>query len=225
MQGCRRLTSGFSFGGSSEVRVSRVFFSGPYQSCTRMRMQDVRGEMWPGAAVPRRPARRCRPPSQSCVCTHRACVRTALINEISTGTAPEVVLGLAAVASRVRRSGRAFGARWFRSRLGTLQSRAVSIGVGTRLRGVGCAVVQIRAICCRRLDGWRTGRPAPLATAIGSLVGEGAAGWVQRSWSRSRGWRETLRIAGGHRFSGLLSFPGVDFIERKFALRSRQAAA
>ena len=94
MQGCRRLTSGFSFGGSSEVRVSRVFFSGPYQSCTRMRMQDVRGEMWPGAAVPRRPARRCRPPSQSCVCTHRACVRTALINEISTGTAPEVVPGL-----------------------------------------------------------------------------------------------------------------------------------
>jgi len=28
------------------------------------------------------------PPRQSCVCTHRACVRTALINEISTGPRP-----------------------------------------------------------------------------------------------------------------------------------------
>jgi hypothetical protein len=37
--------------------------------------------------------------------------------------------------------------------------------------------------------------------AASSIVGEGAAGWVQRSWrnAQSRGWRETLRIAGGHR--------------------------
>ncbi len=102
-----------------------------YAGCAR---RDVAGE----PRFPRRPARRCRPRSQSCVCTHRACVRTALINEISTGTAPEVVLGLAAVASRVRRSGRAFGARWFRSRLGTLQTRAVdrsgSAAQGRRLR-------------------------------------------------------------------------------------------
>ena len=44
------------------------------------------------------------------MCTHRACVRTALINEISTGTAPDVVPGVAAVASR-----RAIWARFRRS--------------------------------------------------------------------------------------------------------------
>ena len=47
VQGCRCLTSGFAFGRSSEMRVSRVFFSKPYQSCVRMRMQRVRGETWP----------------------------------------------------------------------------------------------------------------------------------------------------------------------------------
>jgi hypothetical protein len=46
VQGCRRLTSDFSFRRSSEMRVSRVFFSGPYQRCVRMRMQGVRDEMW-----------------------------------------------------------------------------------------------------------------------------------------------------------------------------------
>lgn len=46
VQGCRRLTSGFSFRRSSEMRVSRVFFSGPYQRCVRMRVQGVRDEMW-----------------------------------------------------------------------------------------------------------------------------------------------------------------------------------
>jgi hypothetical protein len=39
VQGCRGLTSGFLFRRSSEMRVSRVFFSGPYQSCVRMRVQ------------------------------------------------------------------------------------------------------------------------------------------------------------------------------------------
>ncbi len=46
VQGCRRLTSGFSFRRSAEMRVSRVFFSGPYQRCVRMRVQGVRDEMW-----------------------------------------------------------------------------------------------------------------------------------------------------------------------------------
>ncbi len=39
VQGCRRLTCGFSFGSSAEMRVSRVFFSGPYQYCIGTRMQ------------------------------------------------------------------------------------------------------------------------------------------------------------------------------------------
>jgi AhpD family alkylhydroperoxidase len=47
VQGRRRLTSGFSYPVPSEMRVSRVLFSGPYQPCIRMRMQGVRGEMWP----------------------------------------------------------------------------------------------------------------------------------------------------------------------------------
>jgi len=46
VQGCRRLNSGFAFPGSSEMRVSRGSFSGPYQPCTSMRMQGVRGEIW-----------------------------------------------------------------------------------------------------------------------------------------------------------------------------------
>ena len=41
------VTSGFALGLVSKIRVSRVFFSGPYQSCVRVRMQGVRGEMWP----------------------------------------------------------------------------------------------------------------------------------------------------------------------------------
>jgi len=41
------VTSGFALGLVSKIRVSRVFFSGPYQPCVRMRMQGVRGEMWP----------------------------------------------------------------------------------------------------------------------------------------------------------------------------------
>ncbi len=50
LQGCRRLTSGFSFGGSSEVRVSRVDFSGPYQCCVGhayavCARRDVAGEL------------------------------------------------------------------------------------------------------------------------------------------------------------------------------------
>jgi len=47
VQGCEGLTSGFSFRRPSEMRVSRVFFSGPCQRCLRTRMQGVRGEMWP----------------------------------------------------------------------------------------------------------------------------------------------------------------------------------
>ena len=41
------VTSGFALGLVSKIRVSRVFFSGPYQACVRMRVQGVRGEMWP----------------------------------------------------------------------------------------------------------------------------------------------------------------------------------
>jgi hypothetical protein len=41
------VTSGFALGLVSKIRVSRVFFSGPYQSCIRMRMQGVRGELRP----------------------------------------------------------------------------------------------------------------------------------------------------------------------------------
>jgi len=41
------LTSGFALALVSKIRVSRVDFSGPYQSCVRMRMQGVRGETWP----------------------------------------------------------------------------------------------------------------------------------------------------------------------------------
>ena len=40
------VTSGFALGLVSKIRVSRGFFSGPYQSYVRMRMQDARGEMW-----------------------------------------------------------------------------------------------------------------------------------------------------------------------------------
>ena len=40
------VTSGFALGLVSTIRVSRVFFSGPYQTCVRIRMQGVRGEMW-----------------------------------------------------------------------------------------------------------------------------------------------------------------------------------
>ena len=70
------------------------------------------------------------------------------------GTALDVVLGVAAVASRVRRSGRAFGARWFRSRIGTLQSRAVDLVVHEdcvrrRSARVICA---LRQSSCTRSD-------------------------------------------------------------------------
>ena len=41
------VTSDFSFRRSSEMRVSRVFFSGPYQPCVRMLVQGVRGTMPP----------------------------------------------------------------------------------------------------------------------------------------------------------------------------------
>ena len=41
--GCRRLTSGFSFRGLSELRVSRVDFSGPYQRCVGHAMPGWRG--------------------------------------------------------------------------------------------------------------------------------------------------------------------------------------
>ncbi len=40
------VTSGFALGLVSKMRVSRVFFSGPYQRCVRMRVQGVRDEMW-----------------------------------------------------------------------------------------------------------------------------------------------------------------------------------
>jgi len=40
------VNSGFALGLVSKIRVSRVFFSGPYQPCISMRMQGVRGEMW-----------------------------------------------------------------------------------------------------------------------------------------------------------------------------------
>ena len=43
----KAVTSGFVPGLVSKIRVSRGFFSGPYQSCVRMRMQGVHGEMWP----------------------------------------------------------------------------------------------------------------------------------------------------------------------------------
>jgi len=41
------VTSGFALGLVPNIRVSRGFFSGPYQSYVRMRMQGVRGEMRP----------------------------------------------------------------------------------------------------------------------------------------------------------------------------------
>jgi hypothetical protein len=60
VQGCKRPTSGFLFRCSSEMRVSRVDFSGPYQRCIGMRMQGgaaraaveqpVRGGLLAGAA-------------------------------------------------------------------------------------------------------------------------------------------------------------------------------
>jgi hypothetical protein len=49
VQGCRRLTSGLSFGLASEGRVSRVDFSGPAHDCVRMLVQGVRGERWPSS--------------------------------------------------------------------------------------------------------------------------------------------------------------------------------
>jgi hypothetical protein len=39
------VTSGFALGLVSKIRVSRVFFSGPYQPCVRMRTQGMRGAM------------------------------------------------------------------------------------------------------------------------------------------------------------------------------------
>jgi len=47
VQGRRGLTSGFAFGSSAEMRVSRVDFSGPYQRFVRMCMQGARAETWP----------------------------------------------------------------------------------------------------------------------------------------------------------------------------------
>jgi len=40
------VTSGFALGMVSKIRVYRVFFSGPYQPCVRMRVQGARDEMW-----------------------------------------------------------------------------------------------------------------------------------------------------------------------------------
>jgi len=39
------VTSGFALGLVSTIRVSRVFFSGSYQTCVRMRMQGMCGAM------------------------------------------------------------------------------------------------------------------------------------------------------------------------------------
>jgi hypothetical protein len=47
VQGCRRLTSGFSFRRSSKMRVSRVDFSGLAQRALCRGMQGVRAAMWP----------------------------------------------------------------------------------------------------------------------------------------------------------------------------------
>jgi len=50
VQGCGGLTSGFGFGPRSEIVVSRVFFSGPYQprvgqTCAGCARRDVAGEL------------------------------------------------------------------------------------------------------------------------------------------------------------------------------------
>ena len=47
MQGCRRLTSGFAFGPASEMRVSRVDFSGLAQGALCRPTQGVRGTVRP----------------------------------------------------------------------------------------------------------------------------------------------------------------------------------
>jgi len=90
------------------------------------------------------------------VCVHRACVRTALINEISKLMAPEVDLEVLPW-SRVERSGRAFGAPGAAHGLGRCNPEP-SFGASARPRGIDCAVVQIRAIWGRWLDE-RTTRP------------------------------------------------------------------
>jgi len=91
---------------------------------------------------------------------HRACICTALINEILTGPRPECSLGCCRgipsgdLGMRSALAGSAHG-------LGRCNPEP--FGAGTRLRCVGCPVVQITAICCRRLDGWRTVRPTEAA--------------------------------------------------------------
>jgi len=99
----------------------------------------------------------------------------------------------------VGRYGRAFGARWFRSRLGTLQSRAVDLS--------GCEAAWRRR--CGGPDqgdlGSLAGRahhpadPAVLTPASGAPVSKDAADCVPRPWTRSRSLRGLPRMAEGHR--------------------------
>ena len=86
MQGHRRLNSDFTFRRSSERWVSWVDFSGPAQCCVRMPMQGARGEMWPVSCGFERAGTPMSSPKHSCVCTHRACVRSALLNECPVET-------------------------------------------------------------------------------------------------------------------------------------------
>jgi hypothetical protein len=66
-----------------------------------MRMQDVHGEMCPVSCGDAATGTPMAPPRRSCVCMHRACVRTALIKQISTRPLPKWSLG---VLSRQLRS-------------------------------------------------------------------------------------------------------------------------
>jgi len=127
------LTSGFALALVSKIRVSRGFFSGPYQSCVRMRMQGVRGETWPvscgsaamgGLGWPGEVLLRARAQGM-----HMHCPDQRDLDGAASGVLPGVLPW-----HPVGRSGHAFGARWFRSRLGTLQSRAVRSGYPAQVR-------------------------------------------------------------------------------------------
>jgi hypothetical protein len=59
-----------------------------------MRMQDVHGEMCPVSCGDAATGTPMAPPRRSCVCMHRACVRTALIKQISTRPLPKWSLGV-----------------------------------------------------------------------------------------------------------------------------------
>ena len=108
-QGCRCLTSGFAFGRSSEMRVSRVDFSGPAQRAPCRRTQGVRDEMWPlscGSAATGLSIS----PSEAVLRAHAQGMRMHCTDQRDLdGTASEVVLGVPPWHN-VGCSGRAFGA-------------------------------------------------------------------------------------------------------------------